>query len=54
MKTRYKVLLIFLAILLLTYFVGGASALSGLLYVFAFFSLGLLLVALVRYLMMEA
>lgn len=38
MKTRYKVLLIFLAILLLTYFVGGASALSGLLYVFAYFS----------------
>lgn len=39
MKTTFKILLTILIVLLLTYFVGGASALSGLLYTLAYLSI---------------
>ena len=39
MKTKYKILLTIFMVLLLTYFVGGASALSGLLYTLAYLSI---------------
>lgn len=39
MKTRYKLLIFFLGVLLITFIIGGASALSGLLYALAYLSI---------------